>query len=388
MEVEASHSGKPQGTTDGSLLERRGVDAERKFQILLESIPSGIAMVDSCGKIVLCNTEIQKMFGYAADELIGQSIEVLVPFRSRNVHGKVRDHFIDRPEKRQMGAGRDLSGLRKNGVEFPVEIGLNHLQIGGETFVVASVVDITARKEIEAKLHHVYQEIQQKNLEMEQFVYTVSHDLKSPLVTSMSFLGFMREDLEQKRLEDVMDSLGRLERAYRKMQELIEDLLQLSRVGRVDVHFENVDLNDVFKAIEEFIAEALQKAKTRFVVATDLPVIWADRKRVHQVFENLILNAIKYATSGPAPEIRIIWRDLPDEVWVCVKDNGPGIEKQYHTKIFGLFQRLQADSEGTGVGLAIVTRAMQLHNGRAWVESELGKGAEFWVAFPKTPQEE
>jgi hypothetical protein len=364
------------------IAKQKAIDIERKFQLVLDSVPSGIVMVDSDGRIVLTNSEIEKMFGYDSSELLGKQIEILVPMRMKPKHKQYRSDFIAHPAKRQMGAGRDLRGIKKDGCEIPVEIGLNHLQAAGETFVIATVVDITARKSFEERLSQVYREIQQKNEEMEQFVYTVSHDLKAPLVTSMAFLGFLKEDLTAGKYDDVTDSLARLEKAYRKMQELIDDLLKLSRVGRIEVQLERLPLNDVFTNILEYLGESLEKKKIEFRLPADLPTITADRKRVHQIFENLITNAIKYASDVPHPRIEIIWNKTNTETQICVKDNGPGIEKQFHKKIFGLFQRLQTSHEGTGVGLAIVSRAMQLHNGRAWVESEPGHGAAFWVAFP------
>lgn len=282
-----------------------------------------------------------------------------------------------------MGAGRDLRGVRKDGREFPVEIGLNHLKAGSETFIIATIVDITERKRTEAKLRQVYNEIQQKNEEMEQFVYSVSHDLKSPIVTSMSFIGFIKEDIAKGNLEEVNDSLERLTRAHRKMQTLIDDLLQLSRVGRVEPKFETLSVNEILTDILEFISEQVKSKNISVIVDEKLPAIGGDRRRIYQVFENLVMNAIKYASNVNNPEIRIFARETPEEIQFCVKDNGPGIEAQYHKKIFGLFQRLQSEGEGTGVGLAIVARAMQLHQGRVWVESEPGTGAEFWLAFPK-----
>jgi PAS domain S-box-containing protein len=369
--------------SDTSVRGSQETEAEARFKILLETIPSGIVMTDAQGRIILCNREVEKIFGYESHELNGMTIEKLVPMGARSAHPKLRAGYVNHPAKRPMGAGRDLKGVRKDGVEIPVEIGLNHLKIGNDIFVVASVVDITSRKKTEDQLRHVIDEIREKNAEMEQFVYSVSHDLKSPLVTSMSFLGFIREDIDRHNFDDVMDSLGRLERALKKMQELIDDLLQLSRVGRVEVKFEEIELKSVFRGVLEFVAEALEKKGARLIIPDDLPRIRGDRKRVSQVFENLIHNAVKYGLTDKHPEIRVLWRDMGEEIWICVKDNGPGIERQYQKKIFGLFQRLQSDQEGTGVGLTIVSRAMQLHRGRVWVESEPGQGSEFWVAFPK-----
>jgi two-component system sensor kinase FixL len=359
---------------------------EEKFRTIVESVPNGIIMVDTTGSITLSNSEAEKMFGYDRGELLGKKVEALVPMRYQSNHPRDRDRFIDHPQKRQMGAGRDLSGLRKDGTEIPVEIGLNPIETPEGRYVLASILDISERKAIDDKLHRAYDEVQQKNQEMEQFVYTVSHDLKAPLVTSMSFIGFLKEDIVGQNYSDVIDSLQRLEKAHRRMQELINDLLQVSRIGRMELHYEKVALKDVLEEVRENAAERIQATKATLKLAPDLPVITADRKRLAQALENLIGNAIKYTSDATHPLVQVLWSDAGSEIHVCVKDNGPGIDPQYHAKIFGLFQRLDSSKEGTGVGLTIVSRIMQLHGGRVWVHSALGQGAEFWLAFPKVPQ--
>ncbi|MES2803587.1 MAG: PAS domain S-box protein [Bdellovibrionota bacterium] len=356
---------------------------EERLRTIVESVPSGIVMVNESGTIVLSNSELEKMFGYDPGELLEKKIEQLVPIRMRHHHPTLRQEFGQNPQKRQMGAGRDLTGQKKDGSEIPLEIGLNPIRTRDGNFVLASIVDITARKTIENKLHQVYEEIHQKNLEMEQFVYTVSHDLKAPLVSSMSFIGFLKEDLQANKMEDVFDSIDRLEKAHLKMQDLLADLLQLSRVGRLELQPEHISLNEVLNEIASYALDRLNSKRIKLEIPSNLPEITADKKRVHQVFENLISNAVKYGTSSVDPIIQILSKETETEIQICVKDNGTGIEKKYHHKIFGLFQRLHTDQEGTGVGLAIVLRIMQIHNGRVWVESEPGHGAEFWVSFPK-----
>jgi two-component system sensor kinase FixL len=342
-------------------------------------------MVDTTGSITLSNSEAEKMFGYDRGELLGKKVEALVPMRYQSNHPSERTRFIHHPQKRQMGAGRDLSGLKKDGTEIPVEIGLNPIETPQGRYILASIVDISERKAIDDQLHKAYEEVQQKNQEMEQFVYTVSHDLKAPLVTSMSFIGFLKEDFADQNYSEVTDSLQRLEKAHRRMQELINDLLQVSRIGRMELHYENVALKDVLQEVTENVAERIQAAKANLVLAPDLPGIMADRKRLAQALENLIGNAIKYTSDATQPLVQVLWSDAKTEIHVCVKDNGPGIDPQYHAKIFGLFQRLDSSKEGTGVGLTIVSRIMQLHGGRVWVKSTLGEGSEFWLAFPKVP---
>lgn len=357
---------------------------EEKFRVIIESVPNGIIMTDSNGMIRLGNSEALRMFGYEANELLGKSVETLVPVRYRSTHVGDRNHYREHPQKRQMGAGRHLTGLRKDGTEIPVEIGLSPIESLDGIQVLASIVDITERKAIDDKLHRAYEEVQQKNQEMEQFVYTVSHDLKAPLVTSISFIGFLKEDIEAQNFDEVTDSLVRLEKAHRRMQELIDDLLELSRIGRLELHYEEINLTEILRDTLETFAERSKSNKVEINIANNLPIIKADRKRISQLFENIIGNAIKYTSDVACPKIEIFCRDTYNEVQICVRDNGPGIDPQFHEKIFGLFQRLDSSKEGTGVGLTIASRIMRLHKGKIWLNSELGKGAEFWLSFPKS----
>lgn len=379
----------PLETQEGSFVLASVVDItwrktlEERFRKVIESAPNGLLMVDRQGKIVLCNKEFEALFGYQRSEIIGREMDFLVPERFRGSHPGHRSGFFQSPEARQMGAGRDLYGLRKDGLEFPVEIGLNPLQTDEGAFVLASIVDITKRKALETRIHRSATALQQKNQEMEQFVYTVSHDLKSPLVTSSGFLGLLKEDFLAKRYDKVMDSVARLERANSRMSQLINDLLQLSRVGRIQLEITSIDIAALVGGICENIAPQLQEKSVSVVIGQGMPRIRADHKRVYQVFENLIINALKYACDGTHPSIEIAGEETADEFRFVIKDKGPGIAKEYHQKIFGLFQRLESDNRGTGVGLTIVSRIMQTHGGRVWVESAVGEGASFWLAFPK-----
>jgi PAS domain S-box-containing protein len=357
---------------------------QERLRRVIEAAPNGLLMVDREGKITLCNAEVESLFGYGRDEMIGRPIEMLVPERFRPKHPSYRTGFFDRPVTRQMGAGRDLFGLHSDGREFPVEIGLNPLETDEGIFVLASIVDITKRKALEDDIRSTSDALKQKNLEMEQFIYTVSHDLKSPIVTSLSFIQFVRDDLPKPVPEEIDDSLTRLEKANRRMAQLIDDLLRLSRVGRLELKPEDVDVTalvtDLWRDARERFKDA--RVEVEVEVAAEMPHIRADRARLTQVFENLLNNALKYGTTGPSPRIEVGAVTGGGEVRYFVRDNGRGVAPDFHRRIFALFERLEANKDGTGVGLAIVTRVAELHGGRAWVESTPGQGATFWIAFP------
>ncbi len=358
--------------------------SEDRFRKVIEAAPNGLIMVNYKGIMVLCNAQVEELFGFKKDELIGHPIDMLIPNRFRRNHTTFVSGFMEKPEARQMGAGRDLYGLRKDGSEFSIEIGLSPIHIGNEIYVLSSIVDITKRKIMEDQLRHYSKVMEQKNLEMEQFVYTVSHDLKSPLVTSTGFLGLIREDLESKRYENLPDSFSRLERANHRMSQLIDDLLQISRIGRIKLEFEKVNATELIGTICENLSSQIKEANMTIEIQPGIEIPFADKKRIYQVFENLIINALKYGVGSHIKKVLIGMECKDNEVCIFVKDYGLGIAKEYHKKIFGLFQRLEADNRGTGVGLTIVSRIMQLHEGRVWVDSDIGKGATFWLAFPLT----
>jgi len=235
-----------------------------------------------------------------------------------------------------------------------------------------------------ADLEKLNAELSDKTREIEQFVYTVSHDLKSPLVTQVGLIGCLREDLTRGDDQLITDLVNRLEGATLRMRHCIEDLLELSRVGQVGHTGEMIDVGDLLKEIHQNLSSQLHSAGATLHIQEDLPCITADRIRVLQLFENLIINAIKYAVNEDSTKIWVKSECSDGEIRFCVEDNGPGIASQYHEKVFTLFQRLDENNEdGTGIGLTAVRRIMEIHEGRVWLESEEGKGARFWVAFPQ-----
>lgn len=356
--------------------------AEQRFRLVFEASPNAIIVIDREGEIVLVNSQLEELFGYQRDELIGKSVETLMPRRFHEQHEKHRHEFFAAPESRPMSVERELFGRRKDGSEFAVEIGLNPIQMDGRLVVLGSILDTTQRKSSEAALQEANEELRQKNDEMEQFVYTVSHDLKAPLVTTMGFVGALKEDVDDNNPDGILDAAGRIEGAAQHMSELIEDLLQLSRIGRSQHTVTEVDASTVIQGVVERFSGQSEKAGATIKVQPGMTYVLADAMRLNQLFENLLSNALKYGCDDPHPQITIGWKRKPSEVCFYVRDNGPGIPPEYHAKIFGLFQRLENRKEGTGVGLAIVSRIANSHGGRVWVESEPGAGATFWVAWP------
>lgn len=359
--------------------------AARRFQLAVEAAPNAMIIVDESSRITLANSEAERLFGYTRAELLGRPVDLLVPERARAEHPRLRRAFAASPQARGMGRGRDLSARRKDGSEVPVEIGLNPIHTGDGTLVLCAVVDISERKRSEQIISETNQALRAKSAEMEQFLYTVSHDLKSPLVTVGSFLGVLQEDLDSGDRNGVADAMRRMRNAVTRMQTLIDDLLELSRVGTVELELTDVDLTEVLQDVVDALEEPLSGAGLRVEHIQPLPTVRGDRARLFQVLENVLANAAKYAATAAAPRVVVTAEQRPDSKLVKLDDNGPGIPPEHSARIFKLFQRLDSHASGTGIGLTIVARIMQMHGGRVWVEQGVEGGACFVLAFPSPP---
>lgn len=227
-------------------------------------------------------------------------------------------------------------------------------------------------------------ELESKNEELERFTYTVSHDLKSPLVTISGFLGFLEQDALSGRVDRVKTDSRRIHEAVLKMQRLLNELLELSRVGRMMNPPLSVPLNELIYDAIEIVRGRLDERRITVHVQPDLPAAYGDRPRLLEVLQNLIDNAAKYMGDQPHPTIEIGQHGEEDGKSVFfVRDNGIGIAPEHHERVFGLFNKLDVNTEGTGIGLALVRRIVEVHGGRIWVESELGAGSTFCFTLPR-----
>lgn len=226
-------------------------------------------------------------------------------------------------------------------------------------------------------------ELQARNDELSRYTYTVSHDLRSPLVTIQGFLGFLEKDVQTGNHAGVHDDLARINAAAKKMQQLLDELLELSRVGRMVNPSEEISLGELVAEVLESTWGYADARNIRIRVQEDLPFVYGDRVRIFEVFQNLVENAARFMGDQSAPCIEIGAERREDDVLCFVRDNGIGIDPQYHQRIFGLFERLDADTEGTGIGLALVKGIVEHHGGSIWVDSDgLGQGTTFYWTLP------
>ena len=230
-------------------------------------------------------------------------------------------------------------------------------------------------------------ELESKNEELERFTYTVSHDLKSPLVTISGFIGFLEQDARTGNMERFKKDAQRINEAVTKMQRLLNELLQLSRIGRMMNPPLELSFNEMIDEAMDIVHGRLEERGITVLVQPDLPSIYGDKPRLMEVLQNLLDNAAKYMGDQTTPVVEIGQSGEENGLPIFhIRDNGIGIAPEHHERVFGLFNKLDAKSEGTGVGLALVKRIVEIHGGRIWVESEAGKGCTFFFTLPQRTQ--
>ena len=355
------------------------VDENTRFRLVVESAPCGMLMVNSDGRITLINTQIETLFGYERNELIGYPIEQLIPTRFRSAHPEMREAFGHAPQVRSMGVGRDLFGLRKDHTEFPVEVGLNPIRTEDDVFVLATVVDITERKQAEQQLEQQKAELSRSNHELEQFAYVASHDLQEPLRMVSSYCGLLSRRYKGKIDQDADEFIQFAVDGAKRMKDLIDDLLMYSRVGTQGKPFVSVDTDEVMRAVKANLKVAINETGAS-IVSKALPPVMADPVQLTQVFQNLISNALKFrGNRDPVIQIsarRSEARQDPSQWIFSIQDNGIGFEPQFQERVFEIFQRLHAREiyEGNGMGLAITKKIIERHGGTIWVSQFLAQG--------------
>jgi len=369
-------------------IERERMD--EKFRGLLESAPDAIVVVNREGRIILVNSQTEKLFGYERSQILDKPVEMLIPENFHERHASHRDSYFENPQLRPMGVGLNLHGVRRDASKFPVEISLSPLQTDKETWVIAAIRDVTERKLDEEKIRKLNEDLNERaiqleatNKELEAFSYSVSHDLRAPLRTIDGFSLAVLEDYGDQLTDEGRNYLMRIRAAAQRMAQLIDDLLNLSRVTRAPLNPEATNLSTIAQHI---IRDLQQTNPDRIVEFSIMPniVVNSDPRLMKVVLENLLNNAWKFTSKQEFAHVEFGTSDNPDNGRVFyVRDNGAGFDMAYVNKLFGAFQRLHTSSEfpGIGIGLAIVQRIINRHGGRVWAEGDLDKGAVFYFTL-------
>jgi PAS domain S-box-containing protein len=358
---------------------------ESRYRGLMEAAPDAMVVVNQRGEIVLLNLQAEQRFGYPRDELLGQAVTNIIQegFAERLVADGLRS--AAEALAQQIGTGIELTGRRKDGSEFPIELMLSPLASAEGVLVTAAIRDITTRRKAEMDLLHKVKELNRSNEELAHFAYIASHDLQEPLRMVASYTQLLSRKYKGRLDADADEFIAFAVDGATRMQQLIQDLLSYSRVGTkgralIDASSE-VALQQALRNLGGSIDDS-----GAMVTHDPLPMVLADERQLVQLFQNLVGNAIKYQTSGH-PEVHISAVPAARGKWTfSVQDNGIGIESKYSERIFGMFQRLHKREEfaGTGIGLAICKKILERHGSDITVESTPGMGSTFRFTLTKS----
>ena len=361
---------------------------------IIQSMMDALIVIDQNKIIKTINHATIEMSGYSETELVGQSI------------GLVLDYDVALESLSTQYSVESIL-LTKNGNNIPIALSSSTLQDTRSSASRAIFVahDITKRIRAEEALAQHAEELQNalterdqvaherkvligdlevKNAELERFTYTVSHDLKSPLITIGGYLGYLEQDARNGNMERLEKDIAYINKAAGQMKSLLDKVLELSRIGRVVNPPVAVSFKEIVDDAVALVQHQLDNAAIQIKVAENFPIVQVDRVRLVEVVQNLVDNAIKFTQDQPNPHIEIGYAEQSAEQFFYVRDNGIGIDARYHEKVFGLFEKLNPASNGTGVGLALVKRIIEFHQGRVWVESNTeNTGVTFNFTLPR-----
>lgn len=348
--------------------------AEQRFQIAIEASPTGMLKVDGQGTIQLVNRQIEEWFGYARQELLGRPIEMLVPERYRAGHAEHRTKFFAKPEVRQMGKGRELYGVRKDGTEFPIEIGLSPVKTEAGMGVLASVVDISERRRFEQQLRQT-----ERLAEMGTLASGMAHEIGTPMnVIQGRAEQLMRRTQEETTKKGLETIVAQVERITKIMNQLLTFARRKpSERRRINL---GQTLDDCLEVLQERLRRMRVRVESRYETLLHPVHVHADPDQMSQVFLNLFINAIHAMPDGGT--LRISLERVDGHARAVIADTGHGISKEDLPKIFHPFFTTKEAGQGTGLGLTVVHGIIQEHGGTITVESEPGTGTTFTVTLP------
>ncbi|CCQ74080.1 PAS-domain containing protein [Magnetospira sp. QH-2] len=355
--------------------------SEARYRQMFEGNQAVALLVDpESNRIVDANQAAELFYGWTRDELLSLDMSMIDALSPAETNA---EHLQSQAE------GRDHNYLKHrlaSGVERDVEVHSGPIELDGRTLLFWMIHDITERRAAEQELTEKNAELERSNAELEAFAYVASHDLREPLRNVTSFSTLLSRKLADRLDEDEQEYLRFIHDGAWRMDQLVRDLLELSRVGRVGEPIGEVPMKDVLEAVADHMRSRLEEFHAELEVLGDMPIVITSRDEIERVLLNLIGNALKYSFPDRSPRITVS-AEFVDGVWrFCVADNGIGIQngEGYEERIFRLFQRLHLRDEyggGTGVGLAVCKKVIERHGGKIWVESEQGEGSRFYFTL-------
>lgn len=356
-------------------------NSEEKYRKIVEEVGDVVYTSDYKGYFTYINPVSKRLTGYTESEMIGKHFTELIDPEWK---AKVVKYYKEQFDNKINETLYSFPIITKSGEKKWVEQTVIQLRAGDRiTGHQAVVRDVTERIKIEKEIEKKSEELAASNLELEQFAYVASHDLQEPLRTIANFVGLLDKKYSGKTDQDAQQYFTFVTNATSKMQNLIKDLLEYSRVGR-NMKFDQVNCNDVLTGVIAGIDVSIKESNAK-ITFSKLPVLKGNEIELGRLFQNLINNAIKFRKKNSIPEISITVQEKEKEYLFAIKDNGIGIDEKHINKLFVIFQRLHTDAEypGTGIGLATCKKIVALHGGKIWVESKLGEGSTFYFTLPK-----
>ena len=382
-------------------------DSEERIRAIVNTAVEGIVTIDARGIVESLNPAALSMFGYRADEVVGQNISMLMPEPYRNSHDNYIESYLTSGNAKIIGIGREVVGQRKDGSVFPMDLSVGEVRLAGARLFTGILRDITERKNAEARLAQLAVSLAEKNKDLEAVVYAASHDLRSPLINIQGFAHELSRtcatirnrlaapdfpnsgsnEIHRLLREDAPEAIGFILSGVAKMNALLTGFLRYSRLGHIPIQIQKLDMNQLVSEVARAMEFEIKQSGVDLQLA-NLPPCYGDPTQIGQVFSNLLANALKYRDPSRPGKIVISGTISGSSSLYRIRDNGIGIDPQHRPKIFEMFYRLNpAASEGEGLGLSIAQRILQKHNGAISVESEPGQGSEFSVTLPNTAPE-
>jgi PAS domain S-box-containing protein len=384
------------GTVTRDFTNRKRAE-EEKFQMAVESAPNGMVIINCDGEIVLVNSQTEKMFGYPRAELLGKSVELLMPDRFRDRHSVDRRNFFGDPHTRSIGAGRELFGRRKDASEFAVEIGLNPVRTPEGLFVIGAIVDVTDRKQAEQAIDGAHALLKKKNRRLarlcrtaHEFVDNVSHEFRTPLTVIKEYTSLVRDGVVGTVSDEQKKMLTVVEDRADDLNTMVDDMLDVSKLksGMLGISRQECQVAEILEHVRLGLERkaAVKEVTLEFEVDPLLPTVFCDPEKAGRVLINLTTNAIKFC--GRPGHVRLSCHREPDGAGVKfgVSDDGSGISPENQEAIFRRFKQLgesnRTSTKGFGLGLSIAKQLVELNLGDITVESHVGSGSTFFFTLP------
>ncbi|MBI2083179.1 MAG: PAS domain S-box protein [Deltaproteobacteria bacterium] len=363
--------------------------SEEKIRLILQTAYDAFIAINREGRITEWNRQAELIFGWSLKEAIGRTlVETIIPPQYHEAHQKGLKHFLETGEGPVLNRRIELAALHRDGHEFPVEITIWPVKAGEHVYFNAFLRDISEKRRLEESEKRKTEELARSNQDLEQFAYVASHDLQEPLRMVSSYTQLLAKRYQLKLDKDADDFIGYAVDGAKRMQLLIHDLLEYSRVSADAKPFQPVEMGKVVRLVLDNLKMAIQEINAEMTF-DPLPTVSGDEMQMARLLQNLIRNALKFRGKEPA-RIHISSEKKEDQWVFSVKDNGIGIEPAYFERIFQIFQRLHPRDKypGTGIGLAVCKRIVENHGGKIWVESQKGSGATFFFSLPVIPLSE